>query len=251
MSDWVEVSTKGALMEIKLNRPEKKNALTQDMYAEMTRALIQAEQANDKIAAVIISSAGDVFCAGNDLADFLRHGELTMNSPVFKFLETIASVNVPIVAKVQGPAVGIGTTLLLHCDLVYAATEAVFVMPFVDMGLVPEAASSQLVPLLCGHLKASELLLLGETIDAKTAVEFNLVNKVVSSAVLDDTVAAVGDNLARKPKQSLRLSKKLLKAPIEPVQARIQRELKDFLKVLASDETQQIIAAKANRTSRK
>ena len=251
MSDWVEVSTNGALMEIKLNRPEKKNALTQDMYAEMTRALIQAEQASDEIAAVMIASAGDVFCAGNDLADFLRHGELTMDSPVFKFLETIASVNVPIVAKVQGPAVGIGTTLLLHCDLVYAANEAIFVMPFVDMGLVPEAASSQLVPLLCGHVKASELLLLGEAIDAKTAVEFNLVNKVVSSADLDSTVAAVGDNLANKPKQSLRLSKKLLKAPIEPVQARIQRELKDFLKVLASDETQQIIAAKANRTSRK
>lgn len=247
MSDWVQITEQEGFLRIHLNRPEKKNALTQDMYAQMTFALKDAETRSNDIAAVVISSAGDVFCAGNDLGDFLNHGELTLDSPVFQFLETISTLNVPVVAQVQGPAVGIGTTLLLHCDLVYASENSVFVMPFVDMGLVPEAASSQLLPLLCGHVKAAELLLLGETIDAAKAEQFNIINKVVSSQELETVVAGVAQSLASKPKQSLRLSKKLLKTPTEEVPKRIQRELKDFLRVLASEETQQIIASKASR----
>ncbi|RTE86004.1 MULTISPECIES: enoyl-CoA hydratase [Gammaproteobacteria] len=250
MTDWVQVSKADGIVNVHLNRPEKKNALTQDMYAEMTRALREADADTKGTAAVVFSGEGNVFCSGNDLADFLRHGDLTQDSPVFQFLDTISSVTVPVVAKVQGPAVGIGTTLLLHCDLVYAAEEAVFVMPFVDMGLVPEAGSSQLLPLLCGHVKASELLLLGETIDAQKAEKFNIVNKVVSSNELDDVVAKISASLASKPRESLRLSKKLLKAPMETVQERIQTELKDFLRVLASEDTQKIIAAKAQRKSK-
>jgi len=248
MTTNVIVTEQDGVMRIHLNRPEKKNALTQHMYQIMNDALADANAREDDIAAVLMTGAGDVFCAGNDLGDFLRHGEMNANSPVFQFLTTIASVHVPIVAAVQGPAVGIGTTLLLHCDLVYAADTARFVMPFVDMGLVPEAASSQLIPLLCGHVKAAELLLLGETIDSDKAEQFNLVNKVVALNELESTVNKVMQALAAKPRASLRLSKKLLKTPIQPVQERIALELKDFLQVLASPATQALIATKAGRS---
>lgn len=243
----IKVSEENGIMTLHLHRPEKKNALTQDMYQTMNDALLDANAREQEVAAVLIRSEGDVFCAGNDLADFLRHGELAADSPVFQFLATISSVQVPVVAAVQGPAVGIGTTMLLHCDLVYAADTAQFVMPFVDMGLVPEAGSSQLLPLLCGHLKSAELLLLGEALSAQAAKEYNLVNKVVPLAELEATAAGVMKALAAKPRASLRLSKKLMKTPTQPVQERIALELKDFLKVLASPETQAIIAAKAGK----
>lgn len=246
MSEHVIVTEANKILTVQLNRPEKKNALTQEMYAVMTQALRDANGRED-IAAVVFSGAGDLFCAGNDLGDFLRHGELKADSPVFQFLNTIATVDVTVVAAVQGAAVGIGTTLLLHCDLVYAAEGTKFVMPFVDMGLVPEAGSSQLLPALCGHLKAAELLLLAETIDAQQAYEFNMVNQVVPAAELAATVADVSARLAAKPVRSLRLSKKLMKVQPEGVPERIQRELKDFLTVLASPETQAIIAEKAQR----
>ncbi|RUO22061.1 enoyl-CoA hydratase-related protein [Aliidiomarina haloalkalitolerans] len=246
MSEHVIVTEANKILTVQLNRPEKRNALTQAMYATMTQAL-QDANARDDIAAVVFSGAGDLFCAGNDLGDFLRHGELKPDSPVFQFLQTISTVDVTVVAAVQGAAVGIGTTLLLHCDLVYAAEGTKFVMPFVDMGLVPEAASSQLLPALCGHLKAAELLLLAETIDAQKAYEFNMVNQVVPASELAATIADVSARLAAKPVRSLRLSKKLMKVQPEAVPARIQRELKYFLTVLASAETQQIIAAKAQR----
>lgn len=244
MSNHVVISEAQGIVHIHLNRPEKRNALTQAMYQEMTDALKSADAREQEVAAVLITGAGDLFCAGNDLGDFLRHGELKPDSPVFQFLTVISSITVPVVAGVQGAAVGIGTTLLLHCDLVYAAEGTQFVMPFVDMGLVPEAASSQLVPLLCGHAKASELLLLGATIDADKAERYNLINKVVSPSELEPTLKQVMAELSRKPKRSLRLSKKLLKTPLQPVQERIQLELKDFLQVLASEETQAIISAK-------
>ena len=246
MSDFVTISEENSVVRIHLNRPAKRNALTQDMYAAMTTALQQADERDD-IAAVVFSGEGDLFCAGNDLGDFLKHGELKPDSPVFQFLATISSVNVTVVAAVQGAAVGIGTTLLLHCDLVYAAEGTQFVMPFVDMGLVPEAGSSQLIPALCGHLKAAELLLLAEQFDAAKAYELNIVNKVVPAAELEATVADVAARLAQKPVQSLRISKRLMKAAPEPINDRIQRELVDFLQVLASPETQAIIAAKAKR----
>lgn len=246
MSEFVTVSEANKVVRIHLNRPAKRNALTQDMYAAMTQALKDAD-ARDDIAAVVFSGEGDLFCAGNDLGDFLKHGELKSDSPVFQFLATISSVNVTVVAAVQGAAVGIGTTLLLHCDLVYAAEGTQFVMPFVDMGLVPEAGSSQLIPALCGHLKAAELLLLAEQFDAAKAYELNIVNKVVPVAELEATVADVAARLAKKPIQSLRISKRLMKAQPEAINDRIQRELVDFLKVLSSPETQAIIAAKAKR----
>ncbi|WP_194755283.1 enoyl-CoA hydratase-related protein [Aliidiomarina indica] len=244
--EFVSVYEQDKVIRIHLNRPAKKNALTQDMYQVMTDALRNANERDD-IAAVVISGEGDLFCAGNDLGDFLRHGELKSDSPVFQFLSTISQVDVTVVAAVQGAAIGIGTTLLLHCDLIYAAEGTTFVMPFVDMGLVPEAGSSQLIPLLCGHAKAAELLLLGAPFDAKKAYELNIVNQVVPGSELLSTVEHVASELAKKPIQSLRLSKKLLKAQPEAINDRIQRELKDFLVVLASDETQQIIAAKAKR----
>jgi len=246
MSEYIKVTVDERIMTVKLNRPAKKNALTQDMYQAMTDAIRDAEKRDD-VATILLCGEGDAFSAGNDLGDFLRHGEMQPDSPVFQFLEAISTTDVPLIAAVQGAAVGIGTTILLHCDFVYASDDAFFVMPFVDMGLVPEAGSSQLLPLLCGHTRAAELLLLGEPFTASRAKELLIANLVVDRKSLAATAYATARKLARKPHQSLRLSKKLMKAPTEPLNDRIQRELQDFLKVLASEETQKIIESKMKR----
>lgn len=243
----VLVHEAAGIMRIHLNRPEKKNALTQAMYHTMNQALLAANTRTDEIAAVLITGAGETFCAGNDLADFLRQEELTATAPVFQFLTTLATIQVPVVAAVQGHAIGIGTTLLLHCDLVYAADNAQFALPFVNLGLVPEAASSQLLPLLCGHVKAAELLLLGEPFSAARAEQLNVVNQVLPASELEKRVEEVIQALAVQPKASLREAKRLLKTPIQPVPERIALELKSFLALLASPATQARIAAIKNK----
>lgn len=239
----------GAILRLQLNRPEKKNALTQDMYQALLDGLNEAE-ADESIHAVVFSGAGDTFCAGNDLGDFLRHGELTPQAPVFQLLKRLPQLTVPLVASVQGMAIGIGTTLLLHCDLIYAAEDAVFALPFVDLALVPEAGSSLLLPQTVGYPKAAELLLLGEPFGAAKAQQMGLLNDVVANADLDKRVEAVLQALANKPPQALRHSKQLLKAPQETTGARIERELEVFMKALASDEAQKVIAAKSAEKSR-
>ena len=242
----VEVSHADGVVRIKLNRPEKKNAFTQAMYTACEQALIAAD--NDaSVSVVVFEGAGDSFSSGNDLNDFLAIENLDESAPPFKFLHTINRVTVPIVAKVNGLAIGIGTTLLLHCDLVYASEHATFALPFVKLGLLPEAGSSLLLPLLCGHQRASELLLLGDNFSARQAQQFGFVNGVVAADELDQHVDNVIAKLTSQSRQALRISKQLIKSPQQSVADRISHEAGYFAKALSSDEAKQAIAAKLQK----
>lgn len=242
----VEVIEQAGVVHIRLNRPAKKNAFTQAMYTACEQALTAADN-NPAVSAVVFESANDSFSSGNDLNDFLSIEKLDESAPPFQFLQTLARVEVPIVAKVNGLAIGIGTTLLLHCDLVYASEDAVFALPFVKLGLLPEAGSSLLLPRLCGHQFASELLLLGDNFDAQKAQQVGIVNQVVANDDLDDTVDAVLEKLTKQSRQALRVSKKLIKAPQQTVSERISLEAGYFAKALSSDEAKQAIAAKLQK----
>jgi enoyl-CoA hydratase/carnithine racemase len=166
------------VMTITLNRVDKKNSITAAMYGAMADALVQAE-ADPAIRAVVLQGHETVFSAGNDIGDFLNQPPATAESPVYRFLHGIAGFSKPLIAAVCGPAVGVGTTMLFHCDLVYAGDNAAFSMPFVNLGLCPEAASSLLVPQMFGYHRAAEALLLGEPFFAEAALEVGLVNRIV------------------------------------------------------------------------
>ncbi|CAB0149660.1 2,3-dehydroadipyl-CoA hydratase [Pseudidiomarina piscicola] len=246
MSDLIRSEQRDGILWVSFNRPEKKNAITQQMYRDLTAAFEHAER-DSSVAAIVLQGSNDCFTAGNDLHDFLQAGELDENAAPFEFLYTLSRLSVPVVASVDGPAVGIGTTILLHCDLVLAGSNAMLALPFIHLGLVPEAASSQLLPLLCGHLRASELLLLGDTIDATTALNYGLVNKVVDSDQLQAETEKLAARLASKSISSLRATKNLLKQPTEAVADRISREAQVFIKALQSDAAREAIAQKLHK----
>lgn len=246
MSDLILTEQHDGIVWVTFNRPEKKNAITQQMYCDLTAALEHAER-DSSVAAIVLRGNGGCFTAGNDLHDFLQADDLDENAPPFEFLYTLSRLSVPVVASIDGPAIGIGTTILLHCDLVLAGTNAKLALPFIHLGLVPEAASSQLLPLLCGHLRASELLLLGDTIDATTALNYGLVNKVVESDQLEAETAELARSLATKSISGLRATKNLLKQPTEAVADRISREAQIFIKALQSDAAREAIAQKLHK----
>ncbi len=198
------------VMTLTLNRVEKKNAITSAMYGAMADAL-DAAAADAAVRAVVIQGHESIFSAGNDIGDFLNHPQSTPESPVFRFLHGISTFPKPLVAAVCGPAVGIGTTLLLHCDLVYAGDNAVFSMPFVNLGLCPEAASSFLLPVQMGHARAAELLLLGEPFMAETALEIGLINRIVPPAEANALAQRQARKLAAKPLGALIETKRLMK----------------------------------------
>src|SRR5271169_2058392 len=189
MSEPVLVSCAQGVCEVRLNRPEKRNAITFAMYEALTQALLAA-QADAQVRAVLLSGAGAGFCAGNDLHDFLN-SNFTSSHPVMGLLRTLATFKKPLLAAVHGQTVGIGVTMLLHCDLVVAAQTTQFSMPFVSLGLVPEAASSLLLPRLIGPQRAAERLLLGEPFDAATAYTLGLVNRVVEEGALREEARAL------------------------------------------------------------
>src|SRR5690606_28346219 len=180
------------------NRPDMRNALNTDLYRALTQALRQATQ-DDAIRALLIQAQRDCFTAGNDLADCMGKSSLDADDPILQFLHTLADFPKPVIAAVGGPAVGIGTTLLLHCDLVYLGDNARLQLPFVELGLVPEFASSLLLPRAVGHLKAAELLLLAEAIDADEALRLGLANRVVAADELLALARDQGLKLAAKP----------------------------------------------------
>lgn len=242
----VQVIEQGDLVRIRLNRPEKKNAFSQAMYQSCEKALTQADN-DPKVKAVVFESSGDSFSSGNDLNDFLAVENLDESAPPFRFLHVLNRVTVPVVAKVNGLAIGIGTTLLLHCDLVYCSDQAVFALPFVKLGLLPEAGSSLLLPRLCGHQMASELLLLGNNFDGQKAQQLGLVNAVFTVEQLDDEVELILSQLTSQSGQALRTSKQLIKAPQQAVAERISLEAGYFANALASDAAKQAIAAKLQK----
>ena len=174
----IRIQDKDGVRTIAFARAEKKNAITGEMYTKMVQALASAQD-DDSIKVVLFASTNENFTAGNDVGDFAANPPTGPEAPVFQLLKLLCEVKKPMVAAVPGLAIGIGTTLLLHCDLVYAAESAKFKMPFVDLALVPEAGSSQLLPQLLGHQRAAQLLLLGEAFDAQQALAWGLVNQVV------------------------------------------------------------------------
>ncbi|MCB1999649.1 MAG: enoyl-CoA hydratase [Burkholderiaceae bacterium] len=209
MSDILTDVTDG-VMTITFNRPDKKNSITAAMYAAMADALAQAKE-QDAVRVVVFQGNETIFSAGNDIADFLEKPPSGQDAPVYRFLHGIAAFPKPIVAAVCGPAVGIGTTMLMHCDLVYAGDNAAFSLPFVNLGLCPEAASSLLVPQMLGYHRAAEALLLGEPFMAEAALEVGLVNRIVPPTEARNLAQAQARKLAAKPIRSLVETKRLMK----------------------------------------
>jgi enoyl-CoA hydratase/carnithine racemase len=216
-----------------IDRPEKKNAITAAMYTALADGL-SAAAADDDVAVVVIAGQGATFTAGNDLRDFMEHPPAGVDAPVFRFLETVVGFDKPLVAAVRGAAIGIGTTMLLHCDLVYAGTSARFHLPFVDLGLVPEAASSLLLPRLAGHQRAAQLLMLGEPFDAAMAATIGLVNAVVPDGDVVEYAMARAHALAAKPRAAVRETKRLMRADRGAVMDAMRREAASFVAALRS-----------------
>ena len=243
MSDTLLTHLEAGVLTVTFNRPQKKNAFTGEMYEGATRALLDAE-ANDAVRVVVLTGAGGAFTAGNDLKDFLEHPPSGEDSPVFRFLRALAHHSRPVLAGVDGVAVGIGTTLLLHCDFVAATERAVFSMPFINLGLSPEGASSLLLPRLAGMALASELLMFGEPFDAPTALRAGLINRVLPAEHLAETVRERAAALAAKPQESLRLTKRLLREPLRaPVDEALVREGAHFIQRLGSTEAREAFSA--------
>ncbi len=232
-----------------IDRPDKRNAITAAMYTALADALVAARE-DAGVAVVVITGAGATFTAGNDLRDFLRAPPAAADSPVFRFLMALVDFDKPLVAAVRGAAVGIGTTMLLHCDLVYAAPSARFQLPFVSLGLVPEAASTLLLPRLVGQHRAAEWLLLGEPFDAAAAAAGGLVNAIIPDEALDAHAAAKARALAAKPRAALRHTKRLLRADMAEVKAAMQREADLFLEALRSPEAQAAFRAFLEKATR-
>jgi len=210
MSNDILTHVERGVMTITLNRLGRKNSITAAMYGAMADALATAET-DATIRVAVLQGHETVFSAGNDIGDFLNKPPAGMDSPVFRFLRGIATFPKPLLAAVCGPAVGVGTTMLFHCDLVYAGDNAAFSMPFVNLGLCPEAASSLLVPQMLGYHRAAEALLLGEPFMAEAALEVGLVNRVVPPTEANGVAQAAAQKLAAKPLSSLVETKRLMK----------------------------------------
>jgi enoyl-CoA hydratase/carnithine racemase len=220
------------VLTLTINRVEKKNSFTPAMYAAMADGLEQAK-ADPAICVTVIQGDVTVFSAGNDIGDFLQRKPTTQESPVFGFLRAIASHPKPVIAAVCGPAVGIGSTLLFHCDLVYAGDNAAFSMPFVNLGLCPEAASTLLVPQMMGYHRAAEALLLGEPFMAEAALEVGLVNRILPPTEVNGMVQALARKLAAKPLASLVETKRLMKkGQMAQVLAQMDEEGASFARLL-------------------
>lgn len=238
----IKVDVRDRVLSIELARLDKKNALTGAMYGAMAEALARAE-ADAQVRAILIHGTKDCFTAGNDLKDFL-HREAGGASPAFQFITGLPKLAKPLIAAVGGPAVGIGTTLLLHCDLVYASPNARFQMPFVPLGLVPEAASSLLLPMIAGYQRAAELLLLGQPFAAEKAMAAGFVTEVVPEAELLEYARNAALAVAALPPASVRLSKQLMKRALAaPVAEQMAEEGRIFAERLQSDEAKEAMTA--------
>ncbi len=243
MTDVVLRETDGAVMTIRMNRPDKRNALNRASYTGLSDAL-DAAAADPAIRVVVLTGAAGHFTSGNDLADFLAGDEGTGERPVARFLRTMSTYPKPIIAAVSGVAVGVGTTLLLHCDLVYADDTARLLLPFVNIGLVPENASSLTLPAVVGMARASEMLMFGEPLSAADAERYGIVNKVVAAGELDAFVAGRAAKLAAQPANAVRETKRLLRhAKTQTVPERLDEEGKVFAAALTSGEAREAMTA--------
>ena len=240
----VQTELKDDVLRITIDRPEKKNALTGAMYTALADAVEQGE-ANPDVRVLLLHGNGDSFTAGNDLEDFVANPwKGQAHPPAVRFITTVVQAKKPIVAAVQGSAAGVGVTILLHCDLVYAADNAKLMMPFVNLGIVPEAGSTVILPALIGHQVAAELLMLGTPISAQRAYELGMVNAVVALEALLPTAMNAAQMLAEKPAAALRATKALMK---KAGAAELERALREEVEVIAqrlgSPETREALTA--------
>lgn len=232
MSADVAVARHGAVAAVGLQRPAKKNALTAAMYEALAEAVGAAEADHD-VRAILFHGTPEVFTAGNDLNDFLARPPGGEDAPVFRFLRAVSGAAKPLVAAVNGPAVGIGTTLLLHCDLVYAGEDARFQLPFTRLGLVPEFASTYMLPFIAGYQRAAELLLLAEPFDAARAYDIGFVTRVVPAARAFDTALDAAQKVAALPAAAVRETKALLKrAHRGAIEAQLAADSAQFRRML-------------------
>lgn len=236
VADWIQT--------LRLTRASKKNALTSVMYAGLREALIDGDKRAD-VAVHLLTGSGGSFSAGSDVAEFAERakGRADLSGPILEFIRLLPKIEKPIVAAVNGLAIGVGTTLLFHCDLVYASPEATFRTPFLDLGLVPEAASSLIAPQRMGYARAFELLALGEAFSAERALAAGLVNAVVPAADLDATARKAAIRLARKPPEALAACRRLMRGDAAAASAQIEEEARVFAERLVSPEAREAFAA--------
>lgn len=247
MSEHILIERKGAVQIIRLNRADKKNAITRAMYAEMAKALADGD-ADDAVRVHVFLGVPGAFSSGNDMQDFMAAASGgSLGNDILDFLAALSCAKKPIVSGVDGLAIGIGTTIHLHCDLTFATSHALFRTPFVDLGLVPEAASSLLAPPLMGHQKAFALLALGHGFDAQAALEAGLVYKIVESNDLETEVLKAAEEIAAKPPQAMQIARALMRLPAEPVADRIAREAQHFAERLTSNEAREAVMAFLSR----
>ena len=243
----VDISRQGGVLELTLNRPAKKNALTAAMYGALNEGLDQAE-ADAAIGAVVIRGAGGVFTAGNDIKDFARATQSGEPLAAVRFVRKIAGFSKPIVAAVEGLAIGVGCTLLLHCDLVYVSPDARFSLPFVNLGLLPEAGSSLLLPRRVGMARASAWLLLAEGFDAQEALSAGLANAIVANDALVEFAREKAAALAAKPRAALLQARAFLRGDRDEILARVDAELVAFQQALRTPQAQAALAAFLNKS---
>lgn len=233
----------GHILTLEFNRPEKKNAITAAMYEAMTAAIEQA-QTDASVRVVVIHGKAEIFTSGNDLKDFVEHPPSDETSPVYRFLRAISHLDKPLLAAVRGAAVGVGCTLLLHCDLVYAAESATFCLPFVKLGLVPEAASSLLLPLRAGHQRAAQCFFFGDILSADGAREMGMVTEILADGIVLEYTLAQATRLVGLPTTAVRATKRLLKQhQTEAIDRRMKEEAHEFRLRLSSAEAKEAFAA--------
>ncbi|WP_439273432.1 crotonase/enoyl-CoA hydratase family protein [Pseudochrobactrum sp. HB0163] len=248
MSDFLQIEHQDGVQIIRLNRPEKKNAITRDMYQGIAQALKNADS-NEAIRVSVIFGQPDAFSSGNDMQDFMNAAlsQGSLGGEIIDFLHILAQTRKPLISGVDGLAIGVGTTLNLHCDLTFATPRSIFHTPFVDLGLIPEAGSSLLGPKIMGYQRAFGLLAMGEAMTAEQALAAGIVWRVVAEDQLEAEVLKMAQKLAARPPVALQLTRDLLRSSPEPLTDRIDREAQIFAERLKSAETAQAVGAFLSR----
>lgn len=244
MSKDIEIRVSDGIQTIRLTRAEKKNALTAEMYLAMAAALEEADR-TPAVTATVFMGSGGIFCAGNDINDFMARarGQSGLSDNVSNFIRYLPKAVKPMIAAVDGPAIGVGTTMLFHCDLVYASPTASLKTPFLDLGILPEAGSSLLAPLRLGYARAFELLVLGDAFSAERALAAGLVNAVVPAGELEATALKAARRLAAKPPEALAIARRLMRGDPAVISERIEAEMAQFRARLASPEAVEAFTA--------
>lgn len=242
MSSTILTTVDNGVLTVCFNRPEKKNALTLEMYGLVTDAIKRAEQ-DPAIRVIVFTGSGDTFTSGNDIGDFLSVPPDAVDSPVADFLLTLSATDIPILAAVNGRSVGVGTTMLMHFEKVYAVDTALFSTPFINLAVVPEAGSSMLMPKFLGYQQAARLLIFGETIDASLAKEWGLVSELRTAEDLMPAVLEDAQRIAKLPKKAMRNAKRMMRLADQPLNERIEYEFQEFGVALNSPEAKEAMHA--------